>query len=332
VVHRDIKPDNIFLARVADMASPVPKVLDFGISKVDARNGTEQLTLTRDGTTVGTPSYMSYEQLTGERAIDGRADVYGFGVILYEALTGRVPFEADSFPELMVRFATTVPVEPKALRPEIPGTLSRLMLWALKRERDERISTIDTLIRELEPFTTRHGFAAELTALSPNVTPEPPRPVTAWREHSEGSVRGSVPAHHMTSSRQAAAVRSRTPLAAAALALLVLGAASVFYFTHSSEPPAETSVSAATHASEPAAPIAAPPPAAAVHHVTPERPQPRPTTANTEEATRPEPTAPVTAGSLPRIVETPNRSRQSAVQPARPARPTGPKPRDLGIY
>jgi len=177
VVHRDLKPDNIFLAKVADFETPVPKILDFGISKVEAR-GQELRSLTRSGTTVGTPSYMSYEQLAGETPIDGRTDVYAFGVILYEALTGKLPYEADTFTELIARFSTQTPLAPSELRPEIPHTLSRVIMWALAREREQRIPTVDALIRELEPFSTRHGIEAELTlpAHTPPLarTPVPP--------------------------------------------------------------------------------------------------------------------------------------------------------------
>jgi serine/threonine protein kinase len=174
VIHRDLKPDNIFLAREGDASRPIPKVLDFGISKLVVR-GTDQRTLTRSGVAVGTPSYMSYEQLTGESDIDERADVYAFGVILYEALTGKVPYDADTFTELVIRFANSSPPLPKTLRPDLPTSLSRVVMWALAKDRRDRISTMDALALELEPFSTQAGFEAERTQ-SQALLPPPERP------------------------------------------------------------------------------------------------------------------------------------------------------------
>ncbi len=153
IVHRDIKPDNIFLARIPDVASPVPKVLDFGISKVDARQG-EMETLTQSGVSMGTPLYMSFEQLTGAKDADARADVYAFGVMLYEAATGRPPFEADSFGALAVKVATTEPVPPRAFNAGIDPHLEALIMKAMARERNERFATLEAMIAELEPFRT----------------------------------------------------------------------------------------------------------------------------------------------------------------------------------
>jgi serine/threonine-protein kinase len=164
VIHRDIKPDNIFLAREPDRALPIPKVLDFGISKLSDRDGAG-LSLTRTGMTLGTPMYMSYEQLAGVRDIDGRTDVYAFGVILYEALTGRPPFNAETFSELIIKITTTLPPTPKSLRPSLPGALSSIVETAMRRERNERTPSLDALISALEPFTSREGYAARVTSL-----------------------------------------------------------------------------------------------------------------------------------------------------------------------
>jgi len=151
IVHRDIKPDNIFLARVPDQAAPVPKVLDFGISKVDARQG-EMETLTQSGVSMGTPLYMSFEQLTGAKDADARADIYAFGVMLYEAATGRPPFEADSFGALAVKVATTEPKAPRAFNTDVDPRLEALIMKAMARERNERFATLEAMIAELEPF------------------------------------------------------------------------------------------------------------------------------------------------------------------------------------
>jgi eukaryotic-like serine/threonine-protein kinase len=150
VVHRDIKPDNIFLARQTDVVEPVPKVLDFGISKLDAR-GTQRAALTHAGAIMGTPMYMSYEQLLGVPDIDGRADVYAFGVTLYEALTGRLPFEARTHLEWLHRLTQPAP-PPSAYWPEIPESLERLVMACLASDRDKRTPNMEALIRALTPF------------------------------------------------------------------------------------------------------------------------------------------------------------------------------------
>ena len=163
VIHRDIKPDNIFLAREPDRRVAIPKVLDFGISKLADRDG---LSLTRTGMTLGTPMYMSYEQLAGVRDIDARTDVYAFGVILYEALTGQSPFNAETFSELIIKITTTLPPTPKALRPSIPGALSSIVETAMRRERAERTPSLDALIGLLEPYSTAEGYASRVTEVA----------------------------------------------------------------------------------------------------------------------------------------------------------------------
>jgi eukaryotic-like serine/threonine-protein kinase len=166
VIHRDIKPDNIFLARVPDAPRPVPKLLDFGISKLEPREH-EQLTITSVGTAIGTPMYMSYEQLSGIGDVDARTDVYAFGVVLYEALTGQPPFEAETLSELSIKVATTLPVAPRQLRAEIAEPLERVLMRAMARDRTQRIASMDALIAALEPF-------ASPTPRAPSVKPRWP--------------------------------------------------------------------------------------------------------------------------------------------------------------
>ncbi|HKU42268.1 MAG TPA: serine/threonine-protein kinase, partial [Polyangiales bacterium] len=155
VIHRDLKPDNIFLERVAGVRHGVAKVLDFGVAKLaDARGQT----LTQTGVAIGTPLYMSLEQLRGDKNIDARTDVYAFGVMLFEALTGQTPFQAQTLPELAIKVATTDPPPVKSLRPDIPTSLARIVDWAVARERSQRLPDIQTLIDELEVFAREHSF------------------------------------------------------------------------------------------------------------------------------------------------------------------------------
>ena len=162
VVHRDIKPENIFLVNEPGLPQPVPKVIDFGISKVtdpgDAPN------LTRSGITMGTPRYVSYEQLVGAKNVDERADVYAFGVMLYEALTGRAPYNANTFGQQAICFATTVPSRPRAVRSDVSEELDELVWRAIARNRDERFATMKDFIVALAPFARADSYAEPLPA------------------------------------------------------------------------------------------------------------------------------------------------------------------------
>ncbi|HMI90519.1 MAG TPA: serine/threonine-protein kinase, partial [Polyangiales bacterium] len=154
VVHRDIKPENLFVTRDPDDPTrAIPKVLDFGISKLAADSPLVEGTLTATGATLGTPHYMSLEQLQGAE-IDSRTDVYAFGVVLYECLTGRRPFESDSFAAIVVKAATETPLDPRLLRPELPAALCAVVLRAMARTREDRYPSVLALIDALLPFAT----------------------------------------------------------------------------------------------------------------------------------------------------------------------------------
>jgi serine/threonine-protein kinase len=152
VIHRDIKPDNIFLCRDQAGAFVDTKVLDFGISKLSTIQGQLNPRLTRTGAIMGTPYYMSPEQIRGVSDVDGRVDIYAFGVILYEALTGRVPFDGKTYSALVLEIATGVPRRPTQLNPKLPVGLEQLVLKAMAREADHRYPDLDALARELERF------------------------------------------------------------------------------------------------------------------------------------------------------------------------------------
>ncbi len=155
VVHRDLKPDNIFLAYEEDGVRREPKVLDFGISKV-SNEGQINPRLTRTGAVVGTPYYMSPEQIRGSDTLDRRADVYAFGVILYEALTGQVPFIADTYGALVLEIATATPKTPSELVPGLPPELSLVVMQAMARNAQDRFPDLESLIHALEPFVNEN--------------------------------------------------------------------------------------------------------------------------------------------------------------------------------
>ena len=137
VVHRDIKPDNILL----DGESGRAMVTDFGIAR--AMEAGARLTAT--GIAVGTPTYMSPEQAVGERAIDGRSDIYSLGVVAYQMLTGRVPFNGGNSMALLLKHVTERPRPIAELRPETPRALREVIERALTKDPEDRWPTAATL-------------------------------------------------------------------------------------------------------------------------------------------------------------------------------------------
>ncbi|CAN94346.1 Protein kinase [Sorangium cellulosum So ce56] len=156
IVHRDVKPSNLFVTRNAD-GSPCVKVLDFGISKM---THAEDHALTRVGGVLGSPLYMSPEQLRSSSDVDGRADIYSLGVVLFELLTGRTPFFAHELAQLVYLVTQGEPQRPRALRPDLPEPLEHVILAAIARDRDRRFPTVADLALALVPFAPPHARAA----------------------------------------------------------------------------------------------------------------------------------------------------------------------------
>jgi hypothetical protein len=155
VIHRDLKPDNIFLARTNEQAEPVPKVLDFGVSRIVARADSEDphpTTLTETGLVVGTPAYMPLEQLRGDRQVDARADVYALGVILYEALSGERPYDAQNNHELVIRMVTEAPIPLGRKVKELDPRLEHIVMTALASKPDDRYPDVDAFASALTGF------------------------------------------------------------------------------------------------------------------------------------------------------------------------------------
>src|SRR5439155_10375692 len=151
IVHRDVKPADIVLT--ADRA---PVLVDFGLALGEAQAGGGE-----KGLISGTPWYMSPEQATGTaHRIDGRTDIYSLGVVFYELLTGRVPFRAAAFPELLRQVQDDEPQPPRQLVRDIPPDLERACLQALAKRQQDR-------------YTTAGDFAEDLGRILPTATPAP---------------------------------------------------------------------------------------------------------------------------------------------------------------
>jgi serine/threonine-protein kinase len=147
IVHRDIKPENVFLLDRGERPTLV-KLLDFGISKFSS-HGTEDHSLTRTGTVLGTPYYMSPEQASGDRDVGPLSDLYAVGVMLYESLTGAVPFDAESFSALVVKIVTETPVHPCQRNGVVPQALGDMVLKSMARSQDDRFDSAKDMAQGL---------------------------------------------------------------------------------------------------------------------------------------------------------------------------------------
>jgi serine/threonine-protein kinase len=145
IVHRDLKPGNLFLCKRAD-GSSVIKVLDFGISK------TREMTTTKAGDVLGSPAYMSPEQMQSSKDVDARADIWSLGVILYQLVTGRTPFDAESLPQMCLRVLSEDPQPLQDLRADLPDSFCNAVAKALSKSRDDRFSDVGELASAIATF------------------------------------------------------------------------------------------------------------------------------------------------------------------------------------
>jgi serine/threonine-protein kinase len=214
IVHRDLKPDNLFVANERDGSTRV-KILDFGISKFapDAYDGE----LTGEGTVMGTPYYMAPEQAESAKDADGRADIYALGVILYEAVSGRRPFDDESFAALVVKIHRGECEPLGKLVPALDPAFVEVVQRAMHRDPAQRYPTIEAFAGALAPFAEGPLAAVDRSARDASVAPTP------------DSVREA---------REKLRAQGRVPLyaAAAVLGLLGIGAVATAFAIAWSEP------------------------------------------------------------------------------------------------
>ncbi len=168
IVHRDMKPANVFVSRRVDeqgVERDVIRLLDFGISKMHGDGATSGLTVT--GMAMGTPSYMAPEQFFDARNVDARADLYSVAVMLYELLSGRLPFEADSYAALIVKVKTEAPPPLLQVSPTLPPALAQAIMVGLAKEKEKRWASA---------LEFQHALRAALGLPARNV-PAPSAPV-----------------------------------------------------------------------------------------------------------------------------------------------------------
>jgi serine/threonine protein kinase len=138
IIHRDLKPDNVFITRDGT-GGVFPKILDFGISRsIEPRSGRRSALTTREGMIVGTPEYMSPEQARGVKAIDRRCDIYSMGAIMYEALSGRLPFANENVGDLIIQIVTGSLERLDERSPEVPHEIAEVVHRAMARLPEQR--------------------------------------------------------------------------------------------------------------------------------------------------------------------------------------------------
>jgi serine/threonine-protein kinase len=221
IIHRDLKPDNLFLTTRFD-GRPLVKVLDFGIAK--AKN--DGLSLTRTATVMGSPLYMPPEQLRAARNAEVRSDIWALGVVLFELMTGRVPFTADSYSELCFKVAQDPAPAPTSVKEGLPEGVDAVVLRCLEKDPAKRFQNVGDLAAALEPLGSAR--ATELvrrvaTILGTKTAATPGLAVSGAPEKAPaGTSQGNTSAQ--------AGSRRRTWLIAAAAALLGIVLASLSLF------------------------------------------------------------------------------------------------------
>jgi|SRR5579859_391095 len=157
IVHRDLKPANLFCIRRADGLRSI-KVLDFGISKLTAPGAAEAVT--HSSVVLGTAHYMSPEQIQASKGVDARTDIWSLGVILFELVTGQLPFQAEAVTEVVVKIVNSTPPRLRALRPDLPASFERVVMRCMEKDREKRLQNVADLAVLLREFAPARAVAS----------------------------------------------------------------------------------------------------------------------------------------------------------------------------
>ena len=324
VIHRDIKPANILMTSRAVYGSERPRITDFGIAKLAASE------ITSTGQLLGTPSFMPPEQFTGS-PIDGRADLFSLGVILYSLATGEQPFPGETMTAVSYKVVYIEPIPPAKLNPAIPAGLEAVILKCLAKNPAARYQTGEELAQDLAAMRTNSGASAMQTGvpllatggsdvtLAPGSVASSIPPAAAQKAATQ---RGQTPAQKKPSKpAQFESVFGVTLLCVACAAVTIAGG--LYWYAHRKPPapPHVVTVPVPPPQQTPPPPVASAPdesPAKSPAGTPPTTPAPKPS-AGKPAAGKPSPSQPAPAPSKPAVATAPP-------TPANPANPASTKP------
>ncbi len=279
VVHRDLKPENIFIVSETEDAPATVKLIDFGISKF--MNNNSDIRLTGAGTLVGTPAYMAPEQISNAMEIDHRADLYSVGVILFEMLTGRLPYDEET-PHRLIAKILSEPLPPLSrLAPELSPALSCILSRALSRPPCTRYTDATEMLSDLREACTRTGHPTRLTDLTVGIVEKKcatgdlgePKAVSTTKDIRGGAIPtprppwaapspvASIPAETIRATEFP--LQGRVPLIIAGMLLSALATGVGAYFAFQTTPREPTVPALSPTRSVDTPPAATPPPKAA---------------------------------------------------------------------
>ncbi|HEX5100314.1 MAG TPA: serine/threonine-protein kinase [Polyangiaceae bacterium] len=330
IVHRDLKPSNLFLTEQPD-GSLLVKVLDFGISKVAVPQGAGGQNLTMTGGLLGSPLYMSPEQIRSAKLVDTRSDIWSLGVILHELVTGKPPFTGEQVSGVLASIIADSPTSVRAMRPELSAGLERVIERCLDKAPSKRFPSVAELAQELAPLAGPEGQARVRrivqTMRRAKGTPEGALDTSGAPVAQAHSAAGSPLIATAEGWSQPRGEGDRRALWRTGLALaVVLGAGGIWLAAKMGHAPSSPVAEPEAHMAAPTVPIAAtaspanPPGATSPPQATPVLSTPEPDAASAPSTAPAPPPTPKAAHAKP--------AANAKLKPPAPVRPKSSGPRD----